>query len=243
MVVRTDKKGGFSLFGHLSGSAAKAQVLPLTRQIKGGASFSGNERDSVYFNQGGKDFVNIAGITGLDDPGDGRSFAILDYDRDGWPDFVVASVTAPTVQLYRNQMGDKSSGKVRKNQMLAVRFMGGNHTAQPSKEWSNRGGYGAMLTVDLDGTSLVREHRMGEGMAAQNSATMLIGIGERSAAKSLSVRWPSGKSQNIGEVPANTLVTLYENPAHSPTGSAVVVEPYTVPAIQPPKQRNLRWLR
>lgn len=242
--MRTDKKGGFSLFGHLGGSVAYSEErLPLDRRISGGASFSGNERDSVYFNNGGKDFVSISGITGLDDPGDGRSFAILDYDRDGWPDLVVASVTAPTVQIYRNQMGDESSSEVRKNQMLAVRFVGGNHTAQPSKEWSNRDGYGAMLTVDLNGTTFVREHRAGEGMAAQNSATMLIGIGTRSGAKSLSVRWPSGKSQNIGAVSANTLVTIYENPAHSPTGSAVVVEPYTVPSIKPPKQRNLAFLR
>lgn len=204
---------------------------------------SGNERDSVYLNDGGKGFVSIAGIAGLDDPGDGRSFAILDYDRDGWPEFVVGSVTAPTLQIYRNQMGDPSSGEVRKNQMLAVRFVGGNRTGQPSKEWSNRDGYGALLTVDLDGEILVREHRAGEGMAAQNSATMLIGIGARSAAKSLSVRWPSGKKQDIGKVPANTLVTVYENPAHSPKGSAVVVAPYTVPSIQPPKQRNLAFLR
>jgi hypothetical protein len=241
--VRTDKKGGFSLFGHLSGSVADSQVLPLTRQIKGGASFSGNERDSVYFNKGGKDFVSISGISGLDDPGDGRSFAILDYDRDGWSDIVVASVTAPTLQLYRNQMGDKSSAEVRKNQMVAVRFVGGNHTAEPSKEWTNRDGYGAVLTVDLGGTTLVREHRAGEGMAAQNSATMLIGIGERSGVGSLSVRWPSGKTQGIGKVSANTLVTLYENPAHSPTGSAVVLRPYKVESIRPPKQRNLALLR
>ena len=223
--MRTDKKGGFSLFGHLGGSAAESQVLPLSRKISGGASFSGNERDSIYINIGGKDFVSISGITGLDDPGDGRSLAILDYDRDGWPDFVVASVTTPTLQLYRNQMGDRSSAGVRKNRMLAVRFVGGNHSAAPSKEWTNRDGYGAVLTVDLDGITIVREHRAGEGLAAQNSTTMLIGIGERSVAKSLTVRWPSDKTQDIGKVPANTLVTVYETPAHSPRGSAVVLKP------------------
>jgi hypothetical protein len=204
---------------------------------------SGNERDSVYLSKGGKDFVAISGITGLDDPGDGRAFGILDYDRDGWPDLVVASVTAPTLQLYRNQMGDESSAGVRKNQMVAVRFVGGNHSAAPSKEWTNRDGYGVVVAVDLEGMSLVREHRAGEGMAAQNSATMLIGIGERSVAKSLGVRWPSGKTQDIGEVPANALVTVYENPAHSPTGSAVVVKPYKVASIRPPKQRDLATLR
>ena len=215
----------------------------MDRRIKGGASFSGNERDSVYLNKGGKDFVSISGITGLDDPGDGRSFAVLDYDRDGWPDVVVASVTAPTLQLYRNQMGDKSSAGVRNNQMVAVRFVGGNHSAAPSSEWSNRDGYGAVATLDLGEISVVREQRAGEGLAAQNSSTMLIGIGERNAARSLRVRWPSGKTQEIGKIPANSLVTVYENPAHSPTGAAFTVKPYKVESIRPPKQRDLASLR
>jgi hypothetical protein len=240
--VRSDKKHGFSNFQH-SGSARDSESLPLDRKIKGGASFSGNERDSVYLNKGGKDFVSISGITGLDDPGDGRSFAILDYDRDGWPDLVVASVTAPTLQIYRNQMGDKSSAGVRNNRMVAVRFVGGNQRAAPSTEWSNRGAYGALLTADLDGEVLVREHRAGEGLGAQNSATMLVGIGQRDGVKSLKVRFPSGKTQEIGKVSANTLVTVYENPAQSPTGTAFTTKPYRVDSIRPPEQRNLTSLR
>lgn len=240
--MRSDKKDGFSLFHH-NESAEDWSSLPLDRKIKGGASFSGNERDSVFLNKEGKDFVNISGITGLDDPGDGRSFAILDYDRDGWPDLVVASATAPTLQLYRNQMGDKSSAGVRKNQMFAVRFVGGNHTAAPSTEWSNRDGYGAAITVELDGMTLVREHRAGEGLGAENSATMLVGIGERTGAKSLKVRWPSGKTQELANVPANTLLTVYENPADSPTRSAFVAKPYKIDSIKPPKQRDLATLR
>ena len=240
--MRSDKKDGFSKFRH-NDSVTDMGGLPLDRKIKGGASFSGNERDSVYLNKEGKDFVSISGITGLDDPGDGRSFAVLDYDRDGWPDLVVASATAPTLQLYRNQMGDKSSAGVRNNRMLAVRFVGGNQKAAPSSEWSNRDGYGAMLTLELDDMTIVREHRAGEGLAAQNSATMLVGIGERSAAKSLKVRWPSGKTQDLGKVQANTLVTVYENPANSPTGTAFAAKPYKIESIRPPKQRDLASLR
>lgn len=240
--MRSDRKGGFSRFRH-SDSISDWGGLPIDRKIKGGASFSGNERDSVYLSKEGKDYVSISGITGLDDPGDGRSFAILDYERDGWPDLVVASVTAPTLQLYRNQMGDKSSAGVRENRMVAVRFVGGNHGATLSGEWSNRDGYGAVVTLELDGTSLVREHRAGEGMAAQNSPTMLIGIGQRSAARSLKVKWPSGKTQDIGKVAAGTLVTLYENPAHSPVKTAFVLKPYKADSIRPPKQRDLTSLR
>lgn len=240
--MRSDQKGGFSKFRH-GGSYSDWGGLPMDRKIKGGASFSGNERDSVYLNREGKEYISISGITGLDDPGDGRSFAILDYDRDGWQDLVVASVTAPTLQLYRNQMGDKSSSDVRRNRTIALRFVGGNHSAQPSSEWSNRDGYGAVATLELDGLSIVREHRAGEGLAAQNSPTTLVGIGERTGARAVKVRWPSGRVQEIGPVAAGSIVTVYENPAHSPAKVAHTVAPYAVASIRPPAQRDLASLR
>ena len=76
--------------------------------------------------------------------------------------------------------------------MIAVRFVGGNHRARPGTGTSNRDGYGARVEVVVDGTTLLREHRCGEGLAAQNSATMLVGIGAHPAAESVTVRWPSG---------------------------------------------------
>ena len=86
------------------------------------------------------------------------------------------------------------------------------------------------MTVSLGETELLREHRCGEGLAAQNSATMLVGIGDRSAADAVEVRWPGGTVQRTGPVPAGTLLAVYENPAHSPTGKAFVAEPYLRPA-------------
>ena len=218
--MRTDNRAGFNRdFRHLDG------ILPLGRLVKDGASLSGYERDSVYYSLGGTQFANISGISGLDHPGDGRSFAILDYDRDGWTDFVVVSANAPTVQLYRNQIGEGSE-QARKHHMVAVRFVGGNHTAQPTAAWSNRDGYGALVTLTLDGLTLRREHRAGEGFAAQNSPTVLIGIGARDHVNALTVRWPSGKVQEVASIPANSLVTIYEDPTQSPTRSAFVIEPY-----------------
>ena len=240
--MRSDQKGGFGKYRH-GGNYSDWGGLPMDRRIKGGASFSGNERDSVYLNRQGREYTSISGITGLDDPGDGRSFAVLDFDRDGWPDLAVASVTAPTLQLYRNQMGDSSSADVRRNRTIAVRFVGGNHAAEPTKEWSNRDGYGAVVTLELDGTSLVREHRAGEGLAAQNSPTLLVGIGERTEARSLKVRWPSGRTQEIGKVAAGSVVTLYENPAHAPAKAGYTVARYRVDSIRPPAQRDLASLR
>jgi hypothetical protein len=57
---------------------------------------------------------------------------------------------------------------------------------------------------------------------------MLVGIGSHSQAASVSVRWPSGKTASTQAIPEGTLLTVYENPADSPTGEAFKREPYRV---------------
>jgi thiol-disulfide isomerase/thioredoxin len=113
--------------------------------------------------------------------------------------------------------------------MVALRFVGGNATPRPAPGWSARDGYGARVTVDLGDRTLVREQRAGEGFAAQNSATMVIGIGARASVPSLAVTWPAGRTGTTADIPAGTLLTVYENPAQSPTGQEFVREVYVAP--------------
>jgi len=73
---------------------------------------------------------------------------------------------------------------------------------------------------------LLREHRAGEGFSAQNSATLIVGLGAHLRADAVRVRWPSGRVQHLAEVAAGSLLTAYENSQRSPTGEAFVVVPY-----------------
>jgi len=184
-------------------------------------SFSGHERNHLFVSRRGEQFEDVSGLSGLDSPSDGRGFAIFDYDRDGWPDIALVNSNHPWLNLYRNAIGECQQ----ESQMIAVRLVGGNRESRPSSQWSNRDGYGARIEVDLGEMTLVREHRCGEGFAAQNSSTLLIGIGER-AVRRVRVRWPSGREQQIADVSGGSLVTLYEDAAESPDGEGVVMEPY-----------------
>ena len=199
----------------------------MDERILAGASFSGHERNHVFLNQGRKDYVEVSGVSGLDHPGDSRAFGILDYDRDGWPDIAMVGANAPLFQLFRNQMGEREGAT---GGMVAVRFEGGNRSSDASDQWSARDGYGARVLLGIGGRTLLREHRAGEGFAAQNSATMLVGIGDAELATRLEVQWPSGLSYDTTAVPAGTLVTAYENPSASPMGAPFVLTPYGVPA-------------
>lgn len=194
------------------------------RSIQEGVSHSGHERNCLFLSTKGKQFTDISGISGLDHGGDSRGFALLDYDRDGWLDVALVNSNAPWFQLYHNRIGARAGGEA--GRMLAIRFVGGNRTGAPSQTLSNRDGYGALVRLDLGDQSLIREHRCGEGFGTQNSATLHVGIGRRDRVRALEVRWPSGATSRGSNIPAGSLVTVYENPADSPNGSAVVVAAY-----------------
>ena len=173
---------------------------------------------------GGRSFADISGLSGLDNPADSRGFAVLDYDRDGWQDVALVNANQPLFNLYHNEM--PATGL--RGGMIAIRFVGGNRTPGPSKEFACRDGYGARVKVDLGDTKLIREHRCGDGWSTQNSATMIVGIGSHTNVASVTVQWPSGKTASARAIPEGTLLTVYENRADSPSKTSFVGSPYRV---------------
>lgn len=190
-------------------------------------SLNGNERNHYFANVGGRSFVDISGLSGLDNPADSRGFAVLDYDRDGWQDVALVNANEPLFNLYHNDM--PTAG--RRGGMIAIRFVGGSRSPSPVQGLACRDGYGARVTVDLGDGKLVREHRCGDGWSTQNSATMIVGVGAHATVSSLAVRWPSGKTASTSAIPEGTLLTAYENPADSPTGEPFTRQTYRVKQV------------
>ncbi|MDP6849690.1 MAG: ASPIC/UnbV domain-containing protein [Planctomycetota bacterium] len=183
----------------------------IRKQVENGASFSGGESNHMWVSMGGQDFMDISGISGTSHGGDSRSFALFDYDKDGFQDMVVVNANAPYVKLFRNRIGEHQK-ETSAGSFIAVRFEGGNQSATPSKEFAPRDGYGAKLRVKVGEQILLRELRCGEGLAAQNSTTLMVGLGQGvSAADSIEVTWPSGRSFSLDKkVAAGSLVTCSE---------------------------------
>jgi peroxiredoxin len=196
------------------------------RNSAAGISWSGNERNHLFMGGlPGSQFADLSGVSGIDDPADGRGFAVLDFDRDGWLDVALHNLSAPRFRLFRNTMGDGDGGL--EHRFVALRFVGGNQEAKPSKEWSSRDGFGTAVELELnDDLTVYREHQTESGYKTQNSTTMLVGIGKNEAVRSITVRWLSGKEQTMGVVPAGTLMTVFEDPSTSPSGEAFVLESY-----------------
>ena len=177
-------------------------------------------------------FTDVAMAVGADDIKDGRGMATADFDNDGDLDIVINSNPGDSgraelsrATLLRNNVGDKRN-------WLAVELRGGAgaHDGDAGGKWSNRDAVGAQVTLETGADKQLRLVTAGSGFASQHSARLYFGLGDRTQADALVVRWPSGRVErfdNIGGQPigARRLVRVTEG-----EGAQVLA----LPAMQPP---------
>jgi hypothetical protein len=169
-------------------------------------SYSGSERNRFFLNLAGKNFAELSTLSGADDVGDSRAWVQWDMDRDGWPDIALVNANIPSLALYSNDL----AAKYPQRRFIAVQLEGGAHSPAPQGLFSNRDGIGARVEVEVAGVTLRRDRQCGEGFAAQNSATLLVGIGSADKAERITVHWPSRKLQHAENIPAGTLCVFKE---------------------------------
>jgi len=115
--------------------------------------------------------------SGLVVPGDGKSLATVDWNGDGWVDFLVG-VNNGELLAFENR-GSKA------NRTLAVQLQGksGNPTA-----------VGARVTVVLgEGAKRTAEVYAGGGYLSQSGSAPVFGLGVTAEVKQVQVRWPNGR--------------------------------------------------
>ena len=179
-------------------------------------SIASHQRNVFLRNDGRGGFDEISGTLGLDLDQDGRSFAVLDVDRDGDPDLVVmAARQAPQVRIFRNDFG--SVAPKGGSHAVAIRLTGTK---------SNRDAIGARVTIETDRLRKTRIVQAGSGFLSQYSKELLIGLGPSERIAKLTVDWPSGGTQVFTEVPLNGRVSIVE-------GGGFKATPFAAPAAPP----------
>jgi Tfp pilus assembly protein PilF/peroxiredoxin len=175
-------------------------------------SIANQQRNVFLRNDGRGGFDDVSGAVGLDLDQDGRSFGVLDIDRDGDPDLVVmAARQAPQVRVFRNDFA-------RKGASLTIRLTG---------RASNRDAIGAQVSVETDTLRRTKVVHAGAGFLSQYSKELIVGLGSSARIQKLTVAWPSGKTQVFTDVPLNVRLRLVE-------GGMLDQEAFAPSSVPPP---------
>ena len=75
---------------------------------------------------------------------------------------------------------------------------------------SNRDGIGAVVRIKYDGQSQWQMLRSGSGYLSQSELVLTFGLGSSSKVESVRIEWPSGKVEELSNVPAGQTVTVEE---------------------------------
>jgi hypothetical protein len=158
-----------------------------------GRSLSGHQAKRVWLNDGAGRFNDVAQSVGVQERHDGRAVALADFSNSGALDVLVSTQRGPLL-LYKN-------------------------TVDPKKAWigfglegtrSNRSAIGAQVRVFWSGKQQVQEVSGGSGFCAQNDRRLHFGLGQAATLEKVVVRWPSGKSQTLQNLPLNIMHRLKE---------------------------------
>jgi len=158
-------------------------------------SIASRQRNVFLRNDGRGGFDEVSGAVGLDLDQDGRSFAVLDIDRDGDPDLtVMAARQAPQLRVFRNDFTARGAS-------LAIHLVGTK---------SNRDAIGARVSVETDRQRRTKVVQAGSGFLSQHAKELLIGLGSSQQIRKLTIDWPSGSSQVFTDLPLNARLRLVE---------------------------------
>jgi hypothetical protein len=164
--------------------------------IARGENLSAYERKRTFLNVGGQNFLDISFLTGADNDGDGRSVVAADFRNNGRLDLIVRQVGGGPVYLYENRFPQKH--------YLEVSLRG--HA-------SNRHGIGARITAVVRGQQQVREMYPYNTYRSEAPTIAHFGLGEAEGLDSLSIRWPSGKVQELGPLRGDRHIVVDEEAA------------------------------
>ena len=159
-------------------------------------SFSGYERDRLFYNAGGA-LVPSAYVFGLDGDHDGRAAAPVDIDGDG--DLDLALLTLQGLRLLENTSDEAAPAEARRYARVRL---AATRSAAPA--------LGAVVTLEAGGVTRRDYVRITEGFQTQVPLDLHFGLGVADRVERLTVEWPSGAREVRTDLPVDRLLRVEE---------------------------------
>lgn len=161
------------------------------------------EESVLFWNDQGNRFIDISDFCGPDfqEKFVSRGSAVGDYDNDGDLDALILNLN-DRPRLLRNEGGSS-------RHWLMIHAIGTQ---------SNRDAIGARIWVTTGGRTQMRDIISSSGYLSQSDYRAHFGLGGQEKVDEVKIRWPSGVTQVLKDVPAGQVLTLTE-PSTGPGGS------------------------
>lgn len=149
----------------------------------------------IYQNQGNLDFKESSKQWGLDDLTFSNGAAQADFDNDGDLDLIINNIDQEAL-LYKNQAREHKTGN----------FLNVIAEGKTSENF-------AKVTIKYAGQTQFSEIKRVRGYMSSQENSAHFGIGQYNSIDTVSILWPSGKSENQYNIKANSTLTFTENTA------------------------------
>lgn len=159
-----------------------------------GLGTSYREPKVAYYNLHNGTFANITAQAGdvLSENHSGRGMALADLFDNGREEAVVNNMNERP-SLYYNIA---PAGNFISLQLVGMK--------------SNRAALGAVITLEQGTDKRVKEIRSGDGYISQSDLRVHLGLGQASKADRIVIRWPSGLTETLTDLPANRFYVVRE---------------------------------
>ena len=190
-----------NLDGALDLAVANGHIDDTVRNIRGNVGYA--QPAQIFLNNGQGKFQDVAAATGeaFIQPKVGRGLCYADFDRDGDLDILITTNNGPAY-LYRNDQ------------------LGGNHSIRfrLTGTKSNRDAIGAMVRVELEGSTQSRLVKGGSSYLSQSELPVTFGLGKRDKIDRVVIEWPSGNTEEHKNLAAGQTYECIEGKNITPQG-------------------------
>ena len=188
-----DRSGFVAPAGALDSAAGQFWVGNAWAIVATQKNLSAYERNRTFLNLGDCRFVDVSFLTGADSDGDGRSVVAADLTGDGMEDLVVRQTGGGPLLVFQNRFP--------RRHYLRVSLRGVQ---------SNGQGIGARLTAQVGARQIVRELYPADTYVSRQPCEVYFGLADATGVDRLTIRWPSGRTQELTGVAADQHIRITE---------------------------------